>query len=377
MSSAYERLKEVIKALGYTSNEKFEDAIGMGHGFVSRTTNKVAYKAMTKIMETFPQVNPSYIRTGQGEMFLSNPQQKVVTETLRDRFNEYLKFKGISRSDFISKTGVYATFPKLYKNGTFAVSTVLKINSIYPDFNLDWLATGFGDMINKDTNIAELSNYKDRINQFCNEIGVSKTYFLRKCGRRDTTFSRFPDQPTPLLLKQIKAAYPLLNIEWLQYGKGKMFNSETKLDIRKNVSFVPLVPQQAYAGYLGGYADDVYISSLPTIPIVKEGNDKYIAFEVSGDSMDDGSSRAYQDGDIVICKMCPDYIIKNDNLHYEGREFVVVHKEGILLKTILDLNLKEGTIVLHSFNPTYRDYKLNLADVRQILEVEFQQKKKN
>ena len=376
MSSAYERLKAVIKELGYTSNEKFEDAIGMGHGLISRTKNRVSCKAMTKITEKFPQVNPSYIRTGQGEMFLSNPQKGVVTTTLRDRFNEYLKYKGISRSDFISSTGVYTTFPKIYKNGTFAVGTVMKINSVYPDFNLDWLASGFGDMINNN-NVDELSNYKDRINLFCEDIGVSKTYFLRKCGRVDTTFSRFPDQPTPLLIKQIKAAYPLLNIEWLQYGKGKMFNDETKLDTRKDVSFVPLVPQRAYAGYLSGYADDVYISALPTIPIVKEGNDKYIAFEVSGDSMDDGSSRAYQDGDIVICKMCPDYIIKNNNLHYEGREFIIVHKEGILLKMILNLDLDEGTIVLHSFNPTYRDYKLNLADVRQILEVEFQQKKKS
>lgn len=35
MNSAYERLKAVITALGYTSNEKFEDTVGLGHGFVT------------------------------------------------------------------------------------------------------------------------------------------------------------------------------------------------------------------------------------------------------------------------------------------------------------------------------------------------------
>ena len=45
MNSAYERLKAVIIALGYTSNEKFEDTVGLGHGFVSRITNRVSSKA--------------------------------------------------------------------------------------------------------------------------------------------------------------------------------------------------------------------------------------------------------------------------------------------------------------------------------------------
>ena len=73
MNSAYERLKAVIIALGYTSNEKFEDTVGLGHGFVSRITNRVSSKSLQAITRKFPQVNPSYIRTGMGEMFISSP----------------------------------------------------------------------------------------------------------------------------------------------------------------------------------------------------------------------------------------------------------------------------------------------------------------
>ena len=132
----------------------------------------------------------------------------------------------------------------------------------------------------------------------------------------------------------------------------------------------------AYKSYLSGYADDVYISSLPTIPIVKEDKEKYVAFEVSGDSMDDGSSRAYQNGDIVICKVCPDYMVKSNGLHIDGKEYIIVHKEGILLKRIIDLDMNNGKLILRSFNPTYRDLELDLADVKQLLVVEYQQKRK-
>ena len=155
-----------------------------------------------------------------------------------------------------------------------------------------------------------------------------------------------------------------------------MFNDDIKSNINSSVCFVPLVPKMAYESYFNGYADDVYISSLPTIPIVKEDKEKYVAFEVSGDSMDDGSSRAYQNGDIVICKVCPDYMVKNNGLHIDGKEYIIVYKKGILLKRIIDLDMNDGKLILRSFNPTYRDLELDLADVKQLLIVEYQQKKK-
>ena len=101
-----------------------------------------------------------------------------------------------------------------------------------------------------------------------------------------------------------------------------------------------------------------------------------MAFEVSGDAMDDGSSRAYQNGDIVICKVCLDYMVKNNGLHIDGKEYIIVHKEGILLKRIIDLDMNSGKLILRSFNPTYRDLELDLADVKQLLVVEYQQKRK-
>ena len=100
MNSAYERLKAVITALGYTSNEKFEDTVGLGHGFVSRITNRVSSKSLQAITRKFPQVNPSYIRTGMGEMFISSPIKVSENENAKTRLREYLKYKGITKREF-------------------------------------------------------------------------------------------------------------------------------------------------------------------------------------------------------------------------------------------------------------------------------------
>lgn len=376
MNSAYERMKAVILALGYTSNEKFEDTVGLGHGFVSRITNRVTSKSLQAITSKFPQVNPNYIRTGVGEMFVSSPQKFNSSDDAKKRLQDYLKYKGITKREFCDRTGVATNFPIIGKEGVFTARVSYKVNAKFPDLNMYWLASGIGEMLQPETDIESFSSYKSRILPFCTEMGISTTFFLRKCKSYTSTINRLPNIPSETFLKNVAVAYPQLNLRWLKTGEGKMFNDDIKSDVNACVSFVPLVPQMAYAGYLSGYADDVYMSALPTIPIVKEDKEKYVAFEVSGDSMDDGSSRAYQNGDIVICRICPDYMIKNNNLHINSKEFVIVHKEGILLKCILNLDLSEGKLILHSFNPTYRDLELNLAEVKQILEVEYQQKRK-
>ncbi|MDO5430656.1 MAG: peptidase S24, partial [Parabacteroides sp.] len=60
----------------------------------------------------------------------------------------------------------------------------------------------------------------------------------------------------------------------------------------------------AYAGYLCGYADAEYIETLPTIPFIvdHEAHGHYIAFEVRGDSMNDGTEESYLEGDRLLCR---------------------------------------------------------------------------
>ena len=75
-------------------------------------------------------------------------------------------------------------------------------------------------------------------------------------------------------------------------GNAKIF------DASPFIMNVPIVSNYAYAGYLSGYAQTEYMENLPTMPfsVDREYKGKYVAFEVRGDSMNDGSINSYLPG---------------------------------------------------------------------------------
>ena len=139
----------------------------------------------------------------------------------------------------------------------------------------------------------------------------------------------------------------------------------------KSIMYVPLVNKYAYAGYLSGFGDAEYIHSLPTIPMIadREGRGVYMAFEVKGDSMDDGTRNSYEQGDIIICRQIAQHHWQN-KLHIHKYDFVIVHRtEGVLLKKIAKHDTATGTLTLHSLNSLYDDFTVHLNDVAQIFNV--------
>ena len=57
------------------------------------------------------------------------------------------------------------------------------------------------------------------------------------------------------------------------------------------------------------------------------------------------------------------------NCIFENGIFVIVHKEGVLIKRIVEHNVENGTITVHSLNPIYPDKVISLAEVYQIFNV--------
>ena len=139
----------------------------------------------------------------------------------------------------------------------------------------------------------------------------------------------------------------------------------------KAIMYVPLVNKYAYAGYLSGFGDAEFLQSLPTIPMIadREGRGTYMAFEVKGDSMDDGSRNSYEHGDIIIGRQIAQHHWQN-KLHINKYDFVIVHRtEGVLLKKIIKHDTVKGTLTLHSLNTLYDDFVVNIDDVAQIFNV--------
>lgn len=176
------------------------------------------------------------------------------------------------------------------------------------------------------------------------------------------------------LIDAICNKFPEINRAWLTVeDEDKMFKQANEalpraMDV---VVGVPLVSQYAYAGYLTGFGDPEYIDTLPKIDFTPErhmtGN--YVAFEVKGDSMNDGSADSYLEGELLICREVEPIYWKDSKLFINKRDFVIIHKEGILIKRIITHDVENHKITIHSLNPLYPDEVLDLADVRQIFSV--------
>lgn len=179
------------------------------------------------------------------------------------------------------------------------------------------------------------------------------------------------------LANDIISKYGQFNLTWLLTGEGEMLNTPDQSSDEASpidepiILRVPLVSQYAQAGYLCGYADAAYMATLPTIPYIvdHEAQGHYVAFEVKGDSMNDGTEDAILEGDRLLCREIMPHLWADSRLHFRKWDFVIVHSEGILVKRIIDHDVENHTITIHSLNSMYPDKIINLADVKQIFNV--------
>lgn len=150
------------------------------------------------------------------------------------------------------------------------------------------------------------------------------------------------------------------------------YNSNVAIpEMPKDVTVAPLISQYAYAGYLAGFADHEYLDAQPTYVAARRHNGgHYVAFEVRGDSMDDGTKRSICEGDILLGRE-----LRKDlwqfRLHVP-KVFVIIHRtDGIICKEIIAHDLESGVITCHSWNPDpeYQDFDIDMRDVLQLFYV--------
>lgn len=220
----------------------------------------------------------------------------------------------------------------------------------------------------------------ERIQKIMDEEGLNKNSFSKAIGiSNNVTITRIINEkrsPSRSTCEKIVSAFPKYNLTWILTGEGNMLTDITSLDEASPIDEpiilrVPLVSQYAQAGYLSGYADAAYMATLPTIPYIvdHEAQGHYVAFEVKGDSMNDGTEDAILEGDRLLCREIQPHLWVDSKLHIRKWDFVIVHTEGILVKRIIDHNVENHTITIHSLNSMYPDKVINLADVKQIFNV--------
>lgn len=123
---------------------------------------------------------------------------------------------------------------------------------------------------------------------------------------------------------------------------------------------ITLVGQKASAGYLNGYADPVYMETLPQFHLPNLSRQAtYRAFELAGDSM-----LPLIPGTIVIGS----YVEQLKQIK-SGRTYVLVTQtEGVVYKRVFNYLEENGKLFLVSDNELYKPYEVKGEDVLEIWE---------
>ena len=175
-------------------------------------------------------------------------------------------------------------------------------------------------------------------------------------------------KPSAENLSRIANSIELLNSGWLLTGEGEMI----KQPVRNEVEAVPedkyiraeYADLRSFEGRLGGsdieQLPETHKRLLPRE--YEKGN--YLVVRVSGDSMNDGTSRSLSDGDeVLVRELAPS---EWENLPIRNRLFIITSREGNVLKQIKEVNKEERYIVCHSFNNAFEDFILSFDDIYQI-----------
>ena len=235
---------------------------------------------------------------------------------------------------------------------------------------------------------------KQRLIRFYESKRLSKSEFERLCGLSNGYIDKLRHSPSAAKLESIYLRFPDLNKVWLLTGEGEMLindahpvsleqtaepfteNKHGNRFYKRNngqlVIEVPLVPYNAL-----GSPDDEFAELIGdrnryqsvSFEVDRVGHGRYFAFEVDGDSMDDGSRHSFARGDLVLVRE----LDRDDwlpTLHIKRWRFwVVCWGNCVRLKEII---AQDGEVItLHSLNPSpeYTDFQLHLSEVSRLFNV--------
>lgn len=261
---------------------------------------------------------------------------KDSIEEKADRLNKavlYLISKQIitaksTQKDIASKMGLKVTTNINYAlkgNEKYLTDTFLgRFNKAFNNiFFLDWLIKGEGEMLNETKPKIELE---------------------------------------PIPQEDVRGEFFLENSHGLKFydlGNGKY---------RMTVKLVPFCAYGRFANEADVLEPDKEEWEDESFEVSQIAHGNYLAFEVKGDSMDDGTRKSFEAGDRVLVREL-NKIYWTDKLRYRDYPYwVVVFDSSVLIKQIINQDIEKGIITFHSLNPSpeYCDFTLCIDDIRKL-----------
>lgn len=149
-------------------------------------------------------------------------------------------------------------------------------------------------------------------------------------------------------------------------------NGFTELKNGKYVMSVPLIPAKAYATYVSECCEGDKIEGFEDIEFVVDqyARGNYVAFEIKGDSMDNGGISDNPEGCVTLCRELGKQHW-TDGFRDAKYGWIIIHNDTVLCKDIISEDLELGTITCHSRNtsPEYSDFTIKLDEVKQIFKI--------
>lgn len=124
-------------------------------------------------------------------------------------------------------------------------------------------------------------------------------------------------------------------------------------------NLIEIIPLEASAGYLSGYADPEYVEDLRKIKLPFLPTGKHRAFPIKGDSMLPAKS-----GSFVVAKFIDDFSEIKD-----GRTYIILtENDGLVYKRVYNKIEENKCLLLVSDNKLYNAYEVSIGSVLEIWE---------
>ena len=208
------------------------------------------------------------------------------------------------------------------------------------------------------------------VRQMAERLSRSSYQSLNRLFLIDRRNNRYPN-PSIDILQDISESFGI-SLEWLANGTGLPDDISRSLpEERGETRYLPFVNRYGYAAYATNHSHSPYLETLPLIPFVidRDSGSDYMAFEVKGDSMDDGSRASYVEGDIVVGHEIDSDVWRSGALPVDPWDFVVVTSETVWIRRIAHCSTARQTITLRPLNPMYPETVVPWNEVTRLFNI--------
>jgi len=126
-----------------------------------------------------------------------------------------------------------------------------------------------------------------------------------------------------------------------------------------NEDLIEIIPTQASAGYLEGYADPEYIEQLQKIKLPFLPTGTHRAFPIKGDSM-----LPVKDGAFIVAK----YVEHLEDVKPSRTYIVLTKNDGLVYKRLYNAEDRDNAFLLSSDNKAYEPYFVSKEEILELWE---------